>query len=229
MRNKGEIMCDEVKDQKCCCCNQGPQGVPGRQGEQGVQGVPGAQGIAGQQGVQGVQGLQGIPGVCECDCSSSVVWANVFSEVNQTLGQYSSPTDAVKFEGMNDVSPDIDVTQANITGEVKINKHGKYSVEIAIQGSLNPPFPSPVPSWGAALFLNGIKVPGSGIGGFSQSPDDDVECSAGEVIVEIKAGDKLMVRNILLSQGLFLKAIHPELAFPISSASMNIKILKELP
>jgi len=64
-------MCkDDMSKKDCCCCNQGPQGVPGLQGAQGIQGVPGAQGSTGPQGVQGVMGLQGVPGVCQPgDCT----------------------------------------------------------------------------------------------------------------------------------------------------------------
>ena len=145
-------MCRDDHDwefKRCCGCQQGPQGVPGMQGEQGIQGVSGPQGSPGQQGSQGVQGLQGPPGKdCEpqpCDCAEE--YCNVWSEVNQTLGPWSSPTDTVKFEGSNEVSPAFDTSMANITGEVKILQNGIYEFDFCVLGTLQPPFPAPVPPW----------------------------------------------------------------------------------
>lgn len=225
-------MCDEHKEHEhCCCCIQGPQGVPGLMGPQGVQGQSGPQGIPGQQGVQGVQGLQGPQGEPgkDCDCSEvTKVYANVYSQVNQVLGQFSSPTDFVKFEAQNLVSPEIDVSAANTTGEIAFTKHGIYSIEFNIEAGLNPPFPSPVPSWGLSMFLNGVVIPAANVGGFSQSPDDDVESGSAKVIIELQVGDKIKLRNILLSNALFLKAVHPELAYPLACASISIVRIKEL-
>lgn len=228
-------MCkDEHHKKECCCCIQGPQGVPGLQGPQGIQGSPGPQGIPGQMGVQGPQGLQGPPGICNCDdceqreCKCCEIYANVFSILDQALSQYGGPTDFVKFEQQNIVSADIDISSANVTGEIAFLKSGIYALSYSVEASLLPPFPAPVPSWAFAIFKNGIMVPGSSFGGFNQSPDDDIENAAGQLIIRILAGDKINLRNIVTNQGVFLKASHPELAFPVTCANMMINCLKEV-
>lgn len=226
-------MCKEDMDSqhRCCCCIQGPQGMPGLMGPQGIQGVPGSQGIMGPSGIQGVQGLQGPKGDAgkDCDCNEVLsVYSNIFSEVNQALDQFGGAVDYVKFEAQNQVSSDIDISQAAISGEVKIMKKGIYAIYCATEASLNPPFPSPVPSWGCAIFKNGVRIPGSSFGGFSSSPDDDLEGSSIQVIVQLDVNDLLKLRNICIAHSLLLKAAHPELAFPISCACMNIFLIKEL-
>lgn len=227
-------MCQENMDShhRCCCCIQGPQGMPGLMGSQGIQGVPGPQGVMGPPGIQGVQGLQGPKGDPgkDCDCEDIVkVYANVFSEVNQTIDQFGGTVDYIKFEAQNQVSADIDISQANVNGEIKIMKHGVYAIYCATEASLNPPFPSPVPSWACAIFKNGVRIPGSSFGGFSSSPDDDLEGSSIQVIVELNVNDLIKLRNISLNHSLLLKSAHPELVFPITGATMNLFLVKELP
>ena len=218
---------------RCCDCKEGPQGVPGLQGEQGIQGVPGSQGIMGPQGVQGVQGLQGPPGK-DCDhsnreCNCLAAYCNIYSEVDQLLTAWTTPGDFVKFQMSNSVSPEFDISNAALLGEVKFLKKGIYSIAFSIEASLAPPFPAPVPVWALALFLNGAEVPGSSFGGFNQSPDDDVENAIGRVMVPVNANDIIKLRNISIGQGIVLKAIHPSLAFPLTCASLNINLVKELP
>lgn len=224
-------MCkDDMKHRDCpCCCEQGPQGVPGLKGPQGIQGVPGPQGVPGQMGAQGPQGLQGPKGDSGKDCDCSSIYANIYSNMDQSVNKYLDPNDFVRFEKMNEVSPDIDVSNAALLGEIKILKNGIYSFSYYVEGSLLPPFPAPVPSWALALFKNGVQVQGSSFGGFNQSPDDDIENVSGQVIISCMAGDIIKVRNIVLTQGVFLKAFHPELAFPVTCASMNILLIKLLP
>lgn len=218
-----------------CCCEQGPQGPAGMQGPQGVQGVPGVQGIPGPAGAQGPQGMQGPPGVCtpeQCHgegCMCCENYANIYSILDQTIGVFGSGTDFVKFEQQNVVSSDIDLSMANISGEIIIKKSGVYLISYSVEASLSPPFPAPVPSWALSIFKNGAQIPGSSFGGFNQSPDDDIENAGGSIIVNIIAGDKLVLRNIGTTQGIFLKAIHPELAFPVTCASITINCLKLLP
>lgn len=225
-------MCREYHHKKDCCgCQQGPQGVPGLQGEQGIQGIPGSQGVAGTQGIQGVQGLQGPPGKdCEhqpCDCPSA--YCNVWSEVNRIIGQWASPTDTFLFEGANEVSAEFDISMANITGEIKVLQNGIYEMGFGVIGTLQPPFPDPVPPWCVALFKNGSRVPGTSFGGFNQSPDDKIENADGRVIVQCNAGDSLMLRNITLLHGINLVAISPHLAFPASVATFDAVMVKKLP
>lgn len=217
---------------KCCGCSQGPQGVPGLQGDQGIQGVPGPQGIMGPQGVQGVQGLQGPAGK-DCDnsnnqCVCPTAYCNVFSEVNQTLTAYTTPNDSVKFETSNQVSAEFDISQANVNGEIKFLKSGIYAICYSIEANLQPPIPAPVPTWALSLFLNGARIPGSSFGGFNQSPDDDIENATGNCIVRVNANDLLKLRNISVNQGIMLKAIHAELAFPLTCASVDIRLIKEI-
>lgn len=234
-------------DHKCCCCYgpQGPQGVPGVQGPQGMQGVPGIdgspglqgpqgpQGVAGSMGpagpqgpmglpgIQGIQGIQGIPGK-DCDCNQmKTPYANVWSQVNQSLSANGGGSDFVKYEGANSVSADFDISAANVSGQVKALKSGIYLVSWVINGQLAPPFPAPVPSWGVGLYLNGVYVGGSSSAGFSQSPDDDAESISQSVIIALAANDVLALKSVS-SAPIELKAIHPELVVPITCASLVI-------
>lgn len=225
-------MCKEDYEYKRCCgCQEGPMGPAGLQGEQGIQGVPGPQGVMGPAGPQGPRGLQGPPGK-DCDnsnreCVCAAAWCNVWSEVDQTIGAFNSATDYIKFEGQNEVSAEFDISNKNINGEIKFLKAGTYSVRYSVEASLQPPFPAPVPSWSMALFLNGNRVSGSSFGGFNQSPDDDIENAAGEVIIKVNVNDIIKIRNIVLNQAMLLKAVHPELNFPVTCANLNIELIKE--
>lgn len=242
----------------CCLGPQGPQGVTGLQGPQGIQGPMGlngeigpqgpqgpkgdngTQGSQGPQGPQGImgpegpQGLQGTPGICNCEdcpdrpCDCCEVYANVYSIVDQSLGVFGSPNDFAKFEQQNVVSSDIDTSMANISGEIGIMKTGIYEIAYYVEASLTPPFPAPVPSWAFSLFKNGVQIPGSSFGGFNQSPDDDIENASGAVIINVNSGDKISLRNIGTTQGVNLKSMHPELAFPVTCASLNINCVKEI-
>ena len=211
------------------CCEQGPQGVPGLQGPQGIQGVPGPQGPQGLTGMQGPQGLQGEPGK-DCDCSHMCdcpsAYCNLWSQMDQILSAWASANDYIKFEGKNEVSADFDISNAATLGEIKFLKKGIYSICSSVEASLQPPFPAPVPSWSICMFLNGVNISGSSFGGFNQSPDDDIENASGQVIVSVNAGDVLKVRNITINQGIMLKAIHPEIAFPVTCASLDIVLIK---
>lgn len=223
-------MCDEMKHK---CCLQGPQGVPGLQGAQGIQGVPGAQGIMGPSGVQGVQGLQGEPGK-DCDCTgggSTLPYANVYASVAQTIQPYNAGqiSDQVLFDMQNAVSSpsDFDLTQMNASGDIKFLKHGVYHVQWQLQARIAV-LVQPVPSWSFGFWLNGVLVPGSIYSGYTSSPNDDAAHSTGDVIVEVKAGDLLRLRNTSVSA----VQLNPNIAgsvFPITIASINIEGLKSLP
>lgn len=223
---------------ECCCCIQGPQGPAGLQGEQGIQGVPGAQGIMGPAGAQGVQGLQGPAGICtddQCQGSGTAFvepYLNIYASVAQVIQPYNGPgvLDYVLFDQQNANSGalDFDLSQMNVSGEVKFLKHGIYHIQWQLQARISTPVPVPVPSWSFGFWINGVLVPGSIYSGFTQAPGDDACHSTGDIIIEIKAGDLLKLRNTSISQ----VALNPNLtgsAFPITIASVNIEGLKLLP
>lgn len=222
-------MCDDTKNK---CCDQGPQGVPGAQGPQGIQGVPGAQGAQGLQGIQGLQGLQGIPGQdCDCDNIGSLPYANVYASVAQVIQAFNTPgvADQVLFDAQNAVSAsDFDLSQQNISGDIKFLKHGIYHISWQLQARIVPPVPNPVPSWSFGFWINNILVPGSIYSGFTQAPGDDACHSTGDVIIEVMANDMLRLRNTSVSN----VNLNPNVTgsvFPITIASINIECLKLLP
>jgi hypothetical protein len=226
-------MCkDDMNHKDCCCCQQGPQGVPGMQGPQGIQGVPGAQGVPGQTGAQGPQGLQGVPGQdCDCSQSGAFPYANVYASIAQIVQPYNVPavSDQVFFDKQNSVSAgDFDLSQMNVSGDIKFLKHGVYHLQWQLQARITPPVPTPVPSWSFGFWLNGVLVPGSIYSGFTQAPGDDACHSTGDIIIEVKANDMLRLRNTSISQ----VALNPNVTgsvFPITIASVNIECLKLLP
>ncbi len=230
---KGVHMCKEDMSWHPCCM-QGPQGVPGPQGPQGVQGVPGVQGIPGQSGMQGSQGAQGPKGDPgkDCDCSGSALpYANVYASVAQVIQPFNAPqvADQVLFDQQNAVSVgDFDLSQMGISGDMKFLKHGIYHLQWQLQARITAPVPTPVPSWSFGFWLNGVLVPGSIYSGFTQAPGDDACHSTGDVIIEVKQGDMLRLRNTSISQ----VALNPSITgsvFPITIASINIECLKLLP
>jgi hypothetical protein len=239
VRDKQEInMCKDDMNKDCCCCIQGPQGVPGLQGSQGIQGVPGSQGLTGSQGVQGVQGLQGPAGTgggggrggCER-------FANVFCTFADNITPYNTAGDAVVFDSANAVSSaaDFNIALAATTGDVQVLKHGIYHISWELQGLIAPPVPSPVPSWSFGLWMspglpapaNYVLIPGSIDSGFTQSPNDSADHSNGEVIVEVMAGSLIRLRNTS-SAGVILSPTIVGSVFPVTTASLNIFCLKEL-
>ncbi len=230
-------MCkDEDHKKDCCCCIQGPQGVPGLQGEQGIQGVPGAQGVMGPQGVQGVQGLQGPAGVCnpeDChghghDCHCCESWANIWAIPPQTLGAFGAATDSVLFQFQNEVTAaDFDLSMMNVNGDVKFLKAGVYRIGYIAEAKVLPPLPSPTPSFAFGMWRNGLLVPGSVISGFTQAPDDDTLQVNGDIIIQISANDVLRLRNAS-SNSLSMTPNTVGLAFPGFIASLSIFCLKSL-
>jgi hypothetical protein len=204
----------------------GPVGAVGAQGPVGTQGSAGPQGLQGVAGPQGVQGLQGPPGLdCDNDCCTKV-YCSLFSETDQNLTANGGVKDYATFESVGPVSlpTDFDLSQAGTLGIIKFLVAGVYSIAWDAIGMLSPPFPAPVPSWALGFYLNGVFLNGSGIAGFSQSPDDDANCLTSVQGFAIKAGDTLQLKNIAKSP-IFLKAIHPELVAPATCASFSaIKI-----
>jgi hypothetical protein len=247
-------MCKDCMTNYCCC----PQGPQGPQGVQGQPGVMGPAGPAGQQGVQGPQGAQGIPGVAgpKGDIgpqgaqgntgpqgatgpqgpagpsgSGNGPYASVFATVPQTIQPYNPPAvlDSVLFDSQDSVSAgDFDLSQMNVTGDIKFLKHGIYHLAWQLQARIAPPIPQPVPSWSFGFWLNGILVPGSIYSGYTSSPNDDAAHSTGDVIIEVKVGDTLRLRNTCISPVVLNPNINGSV-FPITIASINAECLKILP
>lgn len=218
-------MCKEEHHKKCCL--QGPQGVPGLQGEQGLQGVPGPQGVPGQTGAQGVQGLQGVCEECDCHhrCHN---WCNVYASPPQILTPFGGGSDSVLFQSQNAVSPgDFDLSMMGINGEVKFLTSGTYYINWGAEAKVEPPIPSPTPSFSFGLWLNNIIVPGSTLSGYTQAPNDDTLHISGDVTIAVMAGDILKLRNAsTLTVDMSPNTIG--IQFPVTVASLNIHCLKGL-
>ncbi len=213
-----------------CCCVEGPPGPRGIQGEQGVMGQPGPQGIIGPTGPEGPRGLQGPKGDPgkDCDCTQTGVhpaYLNLFSNLDQNLDANGGAVDYAKLESVNAFTSDFDFSNASINGDVKVLTSGTYVISIFVDGRLQAPFPSPVPSWGIGLYKNGVLVPGSSVAGFSQSPDDDAISMSKKVIIDVAVNDMFKLRNIA-KNAIFLKSIHPELVTNVCSASMSFNKIK---
>lgn len=203
----------------------GPQGLPGVAGPQGPAGAQGSIGPAGPQGVPGPQGPVGPAG------SGNGPYASVFATVPQTIQPYNAPgvADMVKFDSQDSVSAgDFDLTQMNVTGDIKFLKHGIYHLAWQLQARIAPPIPQPVPSWSFGFWINGVLVPGSIYSGYTSSPNDDAAHSTGDVIIEVQAGDMLRLRNTCVSPVVLNPNINGSV-FPITIASVNAECLKLLP
>lgn len=210
--------------------NQGPQGPSGSDGKNGANGSNGPQGPQGLTGPEGPQGIQGLPGKdCpeheNCCCKA---WCNVYSSLAQTIGAYSNVNDTVLFDKNNEVVLSaFDLSLASSTGDVKFLKHGRYHITWQLQARIVPPVPVPVPSWSFGFWLNAVLVPGSIYSGYTQAPGDDACHSTGDVIIEVKAGDLLRLRNTSITA----VNLNPNITgsvFPITIASVNIVCLEEL-
>jgi len=225
-------MCKEYDHKKeCHCCKEGLQGVPGLQGEQGIQGVPGAQGIMGPKGDQGVQGLQG-PACEDCGhhghCKCCEAYANVYANPAQILTPFGGASDTVLFQGQNAVSVgDFDLSMMSVDGSVKFLKSGTYSIRWGAEAKVEPPIPSPTPSFSFGLWLNNVIVPGSTLSGYTQAPNDDTLPIASEVIIDILAGDVLKLRNAS-NFPLDMSPNTTGIMFPVAVASLNIHCVKEI-
>jgi hypothetical protein len=193
------------------------------------------QGIPGVQGIQGPAGPKGEPGICTPDqCHGQggarcEIYANVYATQPQIILPYGNPVDYVKFDAQNSVSAgDFDLTAMNITGDIKFLKHAIYNISWELQARVTTPIPTPVPSWSFGFWMNGVLVPGTIYSGYTQSPNDDAAHSNGEVIIEVRPGDMLKLRNTSVSS----VNLNPNVTgsvFPITIASINIQCLKALP
>ena len=149
-----------------------------------------------------------------------MAYINLFSEVDQNLTAFGGILDFAKLDNLGLSSGDFDISLASSNGIVKFLKSGIYQIGWDANGTLSPPFPSPVPSWGLGMWKNGVFIKGSAIAGYSQSPDDDATAVAAIFNVTMSAGDTLQFRNVSTFP-IFLKATHAELVVPMTSTSFT--------
>lgn len=213
--------------------SQGPMGPAGQQGPQGFNGEPGQMGPVGPigpMGPEGPQGLQGVPGR-DCDCTQEcgcVRYFNIYSATKQFKGAYLSATDAVLFDNQNQVSVgDFDLSLMNVNGSITFLNHGIYRIGYEVEGRITPPVPDPVPAWALGLFRNGTLIPGSVFSGFTQAPSDDTTHITGGVIIEMFAGDVLILKNVSTFP-LSMDPMSIGLVFPSLNASMICTCVKAL-
>lgn len=214
--DKGDVGPQGAAGQNGAVGPAGPAGAKGDTGEQGPIGLTGAQGPAGPKGDKGdtgEKGEKGDPG----ETLFNGAYLYIYSNRDQPLDAHKGSTDFAKFESVGVTSGDFDLSMANTDGSVKFLKAGTYKLSYDVDGRLEAPFPSPVPSWGVALYKNDLLIKGSGQAGFSQSPDDDAICLNSQIIVDVAENDIIKLRNITMAP-IFLKAMHEELVDPVGSA-----------
>lgn len=209
---------------------QGPMGNQGPKGQDGKDGVDGAQGPLGQQGPMGEQGLQGVPGSCvECPCHcDQPEFAEVYSSLPQSLLASPGaglPGQTLLLENFIVSTPGIDVSNANISGKVKVLIAGWYDLTIGVTASINP-IPSPLPVWTVSLFKNGILVPASTFSNLPLSPEQHANESVCDVFVHCNAGDELEIANTSTAM-LFLSSPTLGTVATPNSATFKIKLLKK--
>lgn len=175
----------------------GPQGMTGQNGHDGKDGLDGPMGPMGPQGLQGEQGPKGDCIACPCDCDKPE-YARVYSQLNQLLSP-GNPGSVVMFEHTVISSPGIDVSQANISGEIIINKAGWYSVFKSVCGTYNP-LKDPLEVWTVSLFINGVLDPGSTVSNMPLSPDQKSTEISGYNLIHFKVGDKLTLNSTSTEQ-----------------------------
>jgi len=222
--------CHEKKDP---CCNrqrglqgirgtQGPQGMPGRDGRDGRDGLDGAVGPIGPEGPMG--NCVNCKGDCDCPKQCPDVFSQAFSIADQILA--ASPGinmagDAVKFENIAVATLGIDVTNAALTGEFKINVSGFYEIGAGMSGYLNP-IPAPLPCWTLSLFKNNVIVLGSTFSNVPISPAQASNELTAETIVHFNAGDVLKIASTSTNT-VFLTA--PTLGTNAQTSSAYLKIV----
>lgn len=128
-------------------------------------------------------------------------------------------------ENIIHATPGIDVSNAALLGEVKVNVEGWYDVTLGVTGSLNP-IPSPLPAWTVSLFKNGMLVSGSTFANLPLSPEQHANECFSDVFVYCNCGDVLQICNTSTST-LFLTSPSIGTNAAINSATFKIKLLKK--
>ncbi len=131
-----------------------------------------------------------------CKCPKPE-FAEVFSNLSQNL--IASPGanlagGIVTLEHTIFSTPNIDVSQAALSGKIIINKAGWYDIYTGMCGALNP-IASPLPVWTLSLFKNGILVPGSTFANMTLSPEQKSNQVVADVFVHCNAGDFIELAN----------------------------------
>lgn len=201
---------------------QGPPGPPGPPGPVGTQGFPGSQGPQGQQGIQGPPGIQGPAG--------PEIFFNVHSETTQLVNAWSpSDGDTVLFNNINTLSSpaDFDLSQISTTGTIIVNNSGIYEASWGVQGKINPPIPSPVPTWSFSLWKDDDLIVGSVRSGWTQSPNDEPVHSSCNVQFPMMAGQRLRLRNGS-TMAVMLDANLQGSVFPVTISYINVNMLRAL-
>lgn len=161
----------------------------------------------------------------KCGCER---YLNLYSAVSQSISPYEGSGDSIMLEAQNGLSSgDFDISAAATLGDITILKAGVYHLSWTVQARMTPPIPSPVPSFSFGFWLDGALVPGSVFSQFTQSPNDDATHVTGEVILAVKAGQKLRLRNTSVVP----VSLDPNIngsVFPITVASVCIECLKGL-
>lgn len=221
---------------------QGPQGLIGKPGTAGPQGIAGNSGLVGSKGIDGpigptgfqgptgpegaagAQGLRGEQG--PCGPANFGVYANVFTNLNQTINALGSLGDTVVFEANNAVSvSSIDISSAAITGDILFLESGIYSIYFTVEAILQV-FKFPEPIWSFGLFLDNALLLTS-FASYSFSPVIPLTHTGGEVIVEIQAGQKISLKNTSQFACKLVGNPYGTLV-PNTSASINIRQVESL-
>jgi len=156
----------------------------------------------------------------ECRCPAA--YLNLYSLIAQPL---ASAAPAL-FEVIGVDSGDFDVSQANISGEIKIMKKGVYVINWGANAALQT-LAFPVPAWGFALYLNWCYCSRFCAGACSITPDEVVTHTSGLTLLELQVGDLLKLVNIS-NQPVATISAPVGLLQPIASVAMNINLVKEL-
>jgi len=122
-----------------------------------------------------------------------------------------------------------DLSQMGVDGSIKFLKSGVYYINWGAEAKVEPPVPSPTPSFSFGLWMNNdpLPIPGSVLSGYTQAPNDDTLEISGEVTIHVNANDVLKLRN---ASSLVVN-MNPNtigIQFPVTVASLNIHCLKSL-
>jgi hypothetical protein len=162
----------------------------------------------------------------ECGCDKPE-FAEVYSQLPQSL--IASPGASlsggiVKFENVIISTANIDSSQSNISGQIKVNLAGWYDVAAGMTAYLNP-IPNPLPVFSLSLFVNGNIVPGSTFSNLPLSPAQGSNEITADTFIYLNAGDVVTLGNTSNAQ-LFLAAPSLGTNAQTNSAYLKIQLLR---